>query len=111
MDSTLRTTKGLEEKINSLQSNLLKRYSNLVGLAAVSPATKSIHASQKLCPSNGNHAQVKKPDRTAAAVTQYQIQTETAALVSEHAVIIPLDVNGELLNVDVDVDVYFSVSG
>ncbi|EME84061.1 uncharacterized protein MYCFIDRAFT_195222 [Pseudocercospora fijiensis CIRAD86] len=60
MDSSLRNLKDLNNKIGELQAALIKRYGNLIGLAAV---------------------RNKQTDRSVTAVTQYQIQTETAALI------------------------------
>ncbi|KXT10506.1 hypothetical protein AC579_4265 [Pseudocercospora musae] len=61
MDASLRNQKDLINKIGELQTALIKRYTNLIGLAAV---------------------RNNQTDRSVTAVTQYQIQTETAALAS-----------------------------
>ncbi|PPJ52014.1 hypothetical protein CBER1_09632 [Cercospora berteroae] len=58
MDSSLRSAKGMQNEIDRLQSNLLRRFTNLVALA-----------------------KVKSTDRGVSATAQYQLQAETAALI------------------------------
>ncbi|KAM3416751.1 hypothetical protein BST61_g8343 [Cercospora zeina] len=58
MDSSLRSAKGMQNEIDRLQSNLIRRFTNLVALA-----------------------KVKSTDRGVSAATQYQLQAETAALI------------------------------
>ncbi|KXT06797.1 hypothetical protein AC578_7110 [Pseudocercospora eumusae] len=65
MDSSLRNQKDLINKIGELQTALMKRYTTLIGLTAV---------------------RNKQTDRSVTAVTQYQIQTETAALASSEII-------------------------
>ncbi|KAI5362447.1 Putative mediator of RNA polymerase II transcription subunit 22 [Septoria linicola] len=58
MDPSLRNAKGMQNHIEQLQANLIRRFTNLVNLA-----------------------EPKTTDRGVSAVTQYQIRAETAALI------------------------------
>ncbi|CAK4032414.1 hypothetical protein CB0940_08540 [Lecanosticta acicola] len=59
MEPSLRNTRELSSRIDKMQSELLRRFQALVDLTA----------------------SVKKKDRSATAVVQYQIQSETKALI------------------------------
>ncbi|KAK4546684.1 hypothetical protein LTR36_001902 [Oleoguttula mirabilis] len=58
MDASLRNTPGLTARIDKLRDDLIKHFNAVVGLAAA-----------------------ESTDRNATALTQYQMQVETAALV------------------------------
>lgn len=63
MDPSLRNTRELISRLDKMQSELIRRFQNLVDLASGS-------------------SEEEKKDRSVTAVVEYQMQVETAALVS-----------------------------
>lgn len=64
MDPSLRNTRELISRLDKMQSELIRRFQNLVDLASGS-------------------SEPEKKDRSVTAVVEYQMQVETAALVRE----------------------------
>ncbi|THV99471.1 hypothetical protein D6D26_06003, partial [Aureobasidium pullulans] len=74
MDNNIpRNTPALLARIDQLRNSLIKRFENLVEQAATQYGTRWLMSMRM---------QIEKNDRNSTALSQYQSQIETAALVS-----------------------------
>jgi hypothetical protein len=72
------STDSLAARIEKMRDDVLRRFQTIVGLAAVCSLCSLMYARFAL----RRAKQIQNTDRNISAITQYQIDVETSALVS-----------------------------